>query len=626
MSRARNDAEDETAAKGAEHREAAPTDERGDLVSFSRLFDAAPVLVSVHEGPDHRYVYSNSAHDRAVGGRSLIGQALREAMAELDGQGIFERFDAVYRKGEIWDRAELPATIKAGGEGEAASRWYHQALQPYRNDAGEIVGVISFAYDITEQVEARQRAEQSKVALRESEARRLRAMAAGRVGTFEYFPAEERSVWDPMTIEIFGFGHGEPVPLEKIAATIHRDDRDAWERDVAKALDPKGNGAHRMEMRIIRPNDGVERWVEAQGRTSFESGEPHLMLGTIRDITAEVRNAEQLHASQTALRQSNERFRAAIDAVSGVLWTNTPAGEMRGEQPGWSALTGQSHAEYNGYGWADAVHPDDAQPTVDAWNEAVRERKMFVFEHRVRRRDGRYRLYAIRAIPLLDAEGAIREWVGVHTDITDRRGYEDQLRLLNRELNHRVKNLFAVIQSLVGLSAAGEVDVPSFVEKLQARIEALAAAHVISMDDEEIRSLPLNEIIEAILHPYAEAEEGRLRLSGEVVRLPRRVVTPLGLILHELATNAVKHGAWSTPEGALDIGWSVEEDDISRPVVDLRWRERGAEQQGRATGRNGGFGSKLIDASTAQLGGTVERSWEAPGLCVTIRFPLAEES
>lgn len=118
------------------------------------------------------------------------------------------------------------------------------------------------------------------------------------------------------------------------------------------------------------------------------------------------------------LRESEARFNAAIDAIQGVLWTNSADGRMIGEQPGWAKLTGQSFDAYQGFGWAQAVHPDDAQPTIDAWNVAVANRTPFQFEHRVKRHDGEWRHFAIRAIPTLDDHGGIREWVGVHTDIT----------------------------------------------------------------------------------------------------------------------------------------------------------------------------------------------------------------
>ena len=146
-------------------------------------------------------------------------------------------------------------------------------------------------------------------------------------------------------------------------------------------------------------------------------------------------------ASEAALRTSNGRFRAAMDAVHGVLWTNTADGRMIGEQPGWTALTGQTQDQYSGYGWSAAVHPDDAAPTVAAWDAAVAARATFIFEHRVRRHDGAWRDCLIRALPIKDAAGEIVEWVGVHTDITEQRAAErslrDQAEHLQRQVRHR---------------------------------------------------------------------------------------------------------------------------------------------------------------------------------------------
>ena len=143
------------------------------------------------------------------------------------------------------------------------------------------------------------------------------------------------------------------------------------------------------------------------------------------------------------LRESEQRFRAAIEAVEAILWTNNAAGEMAGEQPAWASLTGQTYDEYQGYGWSKAVHPDDTQPTIDAWKTAVAERRTFVFEHRVRCRDGQWRLFSIRAVPTFDADGRLREWVGVHTDISHVRSNERALRDLTATLEQRVEAAIA---------------------------------------------------------------------------------------------------------------------------------------------------------------------------------------
>ena len=163
--------------------------------------------------------------------------------------------------------------------------------------------------------------------------------------------------------------------------------------------------------------------------------------GDVLGIHVLVTDVEERAQREAAVRRSNDRFRGAMEAVHGVLWTNSRDGQMTGEQPGWAALTGQSREDYAGYGWANAVHPEDADATVAAWNAAVAAKSVFVFEHRVRRHDGAWRNCLIRAQPITDADGEIVEWVGVHTDITEQRAAEqslrDQAEHLQRQVRHR---------------------------------------------------------------------------------------------------------------------------------------------------------------------------------------------
>ena len=145
--------------------------------------------------------------------------------------------------------------------------------------------------------------------------------------------------------------------------------------------------------------------------------------------------------AEVALRESEARFRAAVQAVSGIVWTSNTEGAMAGQQPGWAALTGQSYEDYQANGWAKAIHPDDAQPTIDAWNQAVAEGRPLVFEHRVRRHDGVWRRFSVRAVPVLGQDGTIREWVGVHTDITQQREAEAALAASEARLRDLLETL-----------------------------------------------------------------------------------------------------------------------------------------------------------------------------------------
>ncbi len=179
--------------------------------------------------------------------------------------------------------------------------------------------------------------------------------------------------------------------------------------------------------------------IRQQNLAFYVAGATFLIL-----ILAMLASSIDQQRTQRALKASEHRFRAAADAVGDVIWTNDAKGEMRGKQPDWARFTGQSPAEYQGFGWSSAIHPDDVGPTIATWSEAVAGRRNFLFEHRVRRHDGVYRLFSVRAVPLLTPEGAIQEWVGVHEDITERREFEETLRSARDEAleTNRAKSEF----------------------------------------------------------------------------------------------------------------------------------------------------------------------------------------
>lgn len=150
--------------------------------------------------------------------------------------------------------------------------------------------------------------------------------------------------------------------------------------------------------------------------------------GAISGVMAQANDVTEQVLARKKVEESEKKFQAAIAAVEGIIWTNNAVGEMEGEQPGWTTLTGQSYEEYVGYGWVKAVHPDDAQPTVEAWNEAVKNKRTFVFEHRLETKENGWKLFSVKAAPAFDERGEIQQWVGVHTDITIQREVEAKIR------------------------------------------------------------------------------------------------------------------------------------------------------------------------------------------------------
>lgn len=111
---------------------------------------------------------------------------------------------------------------------------------------------------------------------------------------------------------------------------------------------------------------------------------------------------------------------------------------MEGHQPAWAELTGQSYEEYQGLGWTNVLHPDDVQPTVEAWTKAFTEVLVFNFEHRLKIKDGSWRAFSIKAIPLKNDDGSLREWVGVHTDIQKQKSFAAELE---KQVQERTKEL-----------------------------------------------------------------------------------------------------------------------------------------------------------------------------------------
>lgn len=180
--------------------------------------------------------------------------------------------------------------------------------------------------------------------------------------------------------------------------------------------------------------DGHEVIVASQQNLRRdEHGAPVAILQIDRNVTDQ-------RASQEALQVSEARYRALIEATNQYVWTNSAQGEMTGDQPGWSRLTGQTPADYHGFGWANRLHPDDRAHAVQAWQDAVLTRSPYQVEQRVQVPDGTYRSFLVRAVPLLDAAGTLSEWVGLHTDITELRRAEAELRAWSGELEQRVQH------------------------------------------------------------------------------------------------------------------------------------------------------------------------------------------
>ena len=204
--------------------------------------------------------------------------------------------------------------------------------------------------------------------------------------------------------------------------------------------------------------EGLEAGADDYLVKPFSARELLARVGGMLAVTR-VRN----EASE-ALRRSEERYRSLVDATSAIAWTAPPTGEFVTDQPSWRAFTGQTFEELRGYGWLDAVHPDDRDDTVEQWRAAVASGALYQMEHRVRRHDGEYRHMSVRAVPLRAADGSVREWMGVHTDVTAERRLQQALEVERTSLRDIFMRAPAFIATLRGPDHVFETANPIYME------------------------------------------------------------------------------------------------------------------------------------------------------------------
>jgi len=319
---------------------------------------------------------------------------------------VIEGFTRSLQAGEPWEDT-FPLRGKDG-----LYRWFLSRALPLRDAEGRIERWFGTNTDVTDQ----RRVEAS---LAEAERRLQLALRSGRIGAWSWDFERDHFEADDRVREIFGLEEEGPLEARRFFERIHPDDLPSVQEVVEKARSTLGE--YDAEFRLVLPT-GAVRWAVGRGIvTARPSGRGLSMVGVTWDVTERRR-------SEDAARYSEERFRSVVEATAAIVWHAEGSGEFVEQQPSWTAFTGQTDEQLKGRGWLDAVHPEDRTATEEAWAEALESRSTYKVEHRLRRHDGEYRYMLVRAAPLLRADGSVREWVGVHTDLTTRRRAEEALR------------------------------------------------------------------------------------------------------------------------------------------------------------------------------------------------------
>ncbi|HEY1781623.1 MAG TPA: PAS domain S-box protein [Roseiarcus sp.] len=246
------------------------------------------------------------------------------------------------------------------------------------------------------------------------------------------------------------------------------------------------------------------------------------------------------------------------------------------------------------------------------------------FETVRQRKDGSLVDISLTVSPIRTSSGKIVGASKIARDITELRRARDRQHLLMQEMSHRVKNLFALSSSIVGLSARSAKSPEGLAEVTRARISALARAHALTFsqgfDDAAPEPTTLQSLVRTIVAPFDESEAPRIAVSGIDAEVSGSALTSLALLLHEFATNATKYGSLSASMGTVEVMFTEENDAV---VVD--WIERGGPTV--SVPDSAGFGSVLSRIAVSdQLGGEISRKWRPEGLAIRLSVPRASLS
>ena len=545
------------------------------------------------------------AHNDAM--RDLFGAHYEDSLGKPVGE-VFPEAVTFYRdvlrqcfSGVGCQYRDRPLRIHRDGAWRVA--WFHLAFTPISDAEGRVLGALLIVSETTARVLAARELQRSQERLE------LALEAGGIVGTWDLDIATDRMTCDERFARLFTSNVGAAISgvrSSTVLGVVHLDDRAHVRDSLAQAARTGGNYRCRHRMVAV---DGVTRWLYGAGRAvRGEDGAVAKLCGVVVDLTSQI-------AAEDALADSEQRFHTLIEAIPQIVWSTDSQGRHDYFNLRWNEFTGLDAARVDGAIWETLVHPEDWPRVAAQWNESIATGKPYDIEYRFLHHSGRFRWLRVMALPVRGADGAITRWYGTSTDIEESKVIEMERELVANELEHRIRNLFALVNGLVALSLREDSRSAPFADRLRQRLSSLHRAHEFIRGrgavQDKVRSL--QALAGAILAPYDAG--GRILIEGDDARLHDNQITPLALIFHELATNSAKYGALACEDGSLTLRFQR-----GGGRIRLEWAERGGTPPAKHA--DGGFGSKLLAMTIErQLRGSYCRTFTSGGLLFEMIIP-----
>jgi PAS domain S-box-containing protein len=484
--------------------------------------------------------------------------------------------------------------------------WVNNTVSVIRRPDGEPFGVLAVTLDITRRREAEARLRKSEESLR------LATESAG-MATWELDLETMEGEWSPNRFDLLGMERRPDSrgSFDEWLARVHPEDREMVRSAAQNCFDT--GTPYTIEYRVCRADDGEERWLQSHGsRIDYDDNRPSRFVGVSFDVTYRKRAEEEL-------RESEARFRTIFEQANDYLVTTTLDQKITSVNPAVLTALGYTEDEIVGASIGDFMDPDQLALSMEAFEHKMRVGGSTRTTLTVRARDGRPLIWEINSRLTTDSEGRPTGLHAIGRDMTEAKRAEAHLRLLVDELNHRVKNTLAIVQGVAQQSFKGVTDPAAARLAFEGRLAALSEAHNL-LTREHWGAVSMAQIIGDAVAPHGGVV-GRFELDGPDLPILPKTAISLALAIHELATNAVKHGALSQPTGQVTIRWTRTGEEGAR--LSLVWQEQGGPRVEAPARR--GFGTRMIERGlAAELGGTVKIDFRPDGLVCTVDAPLPE--
>ena len=502
------------------------------------------------------------------------------------------------------------------------TKWVRERAELELDTAGKLIGGFGTVQDITDKKQAEEK-------LRHSEAR-YRMLHENLRDAFVQVSMDGRIIeCNNLYCEMLGYSPEEVRELTYQQLTPER--WRAFEEGIVQDQIIARGYSDVYEKEYLR-KDGAIIPVELRTMLSRNaSGRPETMWAIVRDIRERKRAEGALRESEEKERQRRQELETtlAVIPVAVYIAEDKACTRITANLAGYRLL--RISEERN----ASKSAPEDERPsnfeTYSATGEILAADQLPMqraaatgegiedFELELRFTDGQHKHLLGNALPLFDAPGEVRGAVGAFLDITERKQQEEHNKLLMAEVNHRSKNLLAVVQA-VAQQTARAGDPATFVERLSERIEGLAASQDLLVKN-AWQGVEMAELIEAQLAHFEDLIGTRVLIDGPAARLTPAAGQAIGMALHELATNAVKYGALSNREGRVHISWQVT--TAQNPAFLMSWLEEGGPKVTPPSHK--GFGQMVIGQMLeVAVDGTVEFDYRESGLSWKLNAPAAE--